>query len=504
MKAELLAPAGNLKKLKLAFLFGADAVYLGCKDFSLRTFAENFTDEELSEGIAYAHVRGKRVYVAVNIFAKNADFPALERRLKFLEEAGADGVLVSDPGVFRLARRVAPSLPIHISTQANTQNYEAAAMWSELGAKRVVLGREVSLEEIARIHEALPGLELEAFVHGAMCISYSGRCYLSDYLEGRSSNRGACAQPCRDAYELRRKKGGELLSVEEDGRGVYLLNSKDLNMARHLGELSAAGVCSFKIEGRMKSEYYLATTVNSYRRILDTGWSEALGEELETLTHRQYTTAYAFGKNGDTVSADGSQISGTCDFIAIVLGYERGRAQVEMRSRFFEGDVLEILSPTENFTKRVTVEDLRDGEGSLCPDAKLVQARYSFKCPLPLREGDILRRRRVHTMTLCPAPFAKIEAGKKTFEIRLNDEKRRAVKVGDTIEFTETESGRKMRVAVESLQTFATYEDLLHALPPAACGYGAGDKASPHDMDAYYPPEKQEKFGFLAIGVKLL
>ncbi len=504
MKSELLAPAGNLKKLKLALRFGADAVYLGGKDFSLRSYADNFTDGELSEGIAYAHVRGKRVYAAVNIFAKNADFPAIERHLKFLEEAGADGVLVSDLGVFRLARRAAPSLPIHISTQANTQNLEAAAMWSELGARRVVLGREVSIEEIARIHEALPELELEAFVHGAMCISYSGRCYLSDYLEGRSSNRGACAQPCRDAYELRRIKGGEALSLEEDERGAYLLNSKDLNMARHLEELAAAGVCSFKIEGRMKSEYYLATVVNSYRRILDMGWSESLGEELETLTHRQYTTAYAFGKNTDTVSSDGSQISGTCDFVAIVSGCGQGRAEVEMRGRFHEGDVLEVLSPDDNFGRRIPVEDLRDGEGALCPDAKLVQARYSFKCPLSLQSGDILRRRRVHAMTLCPAPFAKIEAGEKTFEIRLNDEKRRAVKVGDTIEFTERESGKKMRVIVESLQKFATYEDLLRALPLSSCGYEAGEKASPHDMDAYYSPEKQEEYGFLAIGVKLL
>ncbi len=504
MSLELLAPAGNLKKLKLAFRYGADAVYLGGKDFSLRTFADNFTEKELADGIAYAHVRGKRVYVAVNIFARNADLPAIERHLKFLEEVKADGVLVSDLGVLRLARRAAPTLPIHISTQANTLNAEAAALWQELGARRVVLGREVSLKEIEEIHRALPELELEAFVHGAMCISYSGRCYLSDYLEGRSSNRGACAQPCRDAYEVRRLKGGEVLSLEEDGKGVYLLNSKDLNMAKHLGELAAAGVCSFKIEGRMKSESYLATTVNSYRRILDMGWSEELGEELETITHRQYTTAYAFGKNADTVSSDGSQIAGTCDFIAIVQGYRKGRAEVEMRGRFHEGDVLEVLSPEEYFAQRVTVSDLRDADGVPCPDAKLVQAKYTFSCPLPLREGDILRRRNVHAMMLQPAPFARIKAGKKTFEIRLNDEKRRAVKVGDVICFTEAESGEKLRVRVESLQTFTTYGDLCRALPLTACGYEAGEKASPSDMDAYYTPEAQAKYGFLAIGIKLI
>ncbi len=503
-KPELLAPAGNLKKLKLAFYFGADAVYLGGKDFSLRTFAENFSEAELAEGVAYAHARKKRVYVAANIFARNADFPMLERYFCLLDSLGADGVLVSDPGVFRLLRKTAPALPAHISTQANTLNAGSAAMWYELGAKRVVLAREISVAEIAEIRRAVPKLELEAFVHGAMCISYSGRCYLSDYLEGRSSNRGACAQPCRDAYELIRRKGGNPLSLEEDGKGVYLLNSKDLNMGKYLNELAAAGVCSFKIEGRMKSEFYLATTVNSYRRIMDMGWSESLEKELETLTHRQYTTAYAFGKNGDTVSADGSQIAGTCDFIAVVLGCEKGRVQVEMRTRFHEGDVLEVLSPDENFTKRVTVEDLRDGEGNVCPDAKLVQAKYTFACPLSLREGDLLRRRRVHDMTLRPAPFAKIKAGKKIFEIRLNDEKRRAVKTGDVIEFTETESGEKLRVAVKSLHPFATYGDLCRALSLRECGYEEGEAASPHDMDAYYSPEKQERYGFLAIGIKLL
>ena len=362
----------------------------------------------------------------------------------------------------------------------------------------------LSLSEIAAIHAAVPDLELEAFVHGAMCISYSGRCYLSDYLEGRSSNRGACAQPCRDAYEIRRKKGGGWLPLEEDGRGAYLLNSKDLNMAKYLDELAAAGVCSFKIEGRMKSESYLATTVNSYRRIMDMGWSDPLERELETIMHRQYTAAYAFGENGETVSSDGAQIAGTCDFVAVVSGCEKGRVKVEMRTRFYEGDVLEVLSPDENFGKSVTVEDLRDGEGNPCPDAKLVQAAYTFSCPLPLREGDILRRRRVHAMTLCPAPFAKIAAGKKTIEIRLNDEKRRAVKVGDVIEFTEKGSGKTLRVSVESLQKFAAYEDLCRALPLTACGYEAGEKASPRDMDAYYPPEKQERYGFLAIGIKLL
>ncbi len=392
---EILAPAGNLKKLKLAFRYGADAVYLGGKSFSLRTFADNFSDEELREGIVYAHARGKRVYVAANIFARNADFGELAEYFKLLETLKADGVLVSDPGVFRLLRRTAPSLPVHISTQANTLNLESAAFWQEQGATRIVLAREVSVKEISQIHEALPDLELEAFVHGAMCISYSGRCYLSDYLDGRCSNRGACVQACRFGYEIRAKNGktDAWLPVETDEKGSYILNSKDLNMSAYLQELASAGVCSFKIEGRMKSEYYLATVVNAYRRISDMGYSKSLAEELECIMHREYTTAFAFGENSETVAAGGSQYAGTCDFIAVVTGYLGGRLEVEMRNRFREGDVLEILSPDEHFQRTVRVENLELSDGTPCDDAKLVQARYTFSCPYPLAEGDILRRR---------------------------------------------------------------------------------------------------------------
>ena len=393
MKPELLAPAGNPEKLKLAFRYGADAVYLGGKSFSLRTFADNFTDGELAAAVAYAHGLGKKVYAAANVFARNADFKALEAHLRLLGEIGADGVLVSDAGVLRLARRVSPDLPVHISTQANTLNGEAVKFWQEAGAVRVVLAREVSLAEIAEIHAACPDMELEAFVHGAMCISYSGRCYLSDYLDGRSSNRGACAQPCRYRYEIRAEGKDGFLPLEEDGRGTYLLNSRDLNMSAHLKELAEAGVCSFKIEGRMKSESYLATVVNAYRRIIDGGHSEALAGELETISHRAYTTAYAFGKNPDTVSASDSQVAGTCDFIAVVEGSENGRVRVEMRNRFYEGDELEILTPSTHFGHRVRVLNMRDAENNPCTDAKLVKGIYTFACPYPLQAGDILRRR---------------------------------------------------------------------------------------------------------------
>lgn len=395
-KPELLAPAGNLQKLKLAFYFGADAVYAGGKSFSLRTFADNFTEEELAEGIRYAHERGKRVYVAANVFARNADLNALREYFKTLERLGADAVLISDPGAFKLCREAAPKLDIHISTQANTTNAQAVAFYAAAGASRVVLARELSLEEIAFIHAENPETELEAFVHGAMCISYSGRCLLSDYLDGRSSNRGACVQACRFDYEIRARESGteHWLPVSEDGKGTYLLNSKDLNMSAHLREMAQAGVVSFKIEGRMKSEYYLATVVNAYRRILDGGYTDRLGEELLCAAHRDYTTAYAFGECELAQSFDNSQTKGLCDFIAVVADWRDGRAYAEMRGRFYEGDVLEILSPSESFLKKITVSDLRASDGTLCLDAKRVQEVYSFPCEYPLKKGDILRRRR--------------------------------------------------------------------------------------------------------------
>ena len=296
MRPELLAPAGSLAKLKCALNFGADAVYAGGKAFSLRAFADNFTEEELAEGIAYAHERGKKVYVAANIFVRNADLAPLAESFRSLERMGADAVLVSDLGALALCRRVAPALAVHISTQANVTNAEAARAYRALGASRVVLARELSFAEIAAIHAACPDLELEAFVHGAMCISYSGRCYLSDYLDDRPANRGACVQACRRAYRIQSKGQSGWCDLEEDGRGTYVMNSRDLNLSAHLDELAAAGVCSFKIEGRMKSEYYLATVVNAYRRILDGAPAAALADELETCDHRAYTTAFALGK----------------------------------------------------------------------------------------------------------------------------------------------------------------------------------------------------------------
>ena len=387
---ELLAPAGNFEKLKTALRFGADAVYLGGKSFSLRSFSDNFTDEELKAAAEYVHARGKKMYVTVNIFAKNSDFAQLEKTFRFLQEIGADAALVTDAGVFALARKVAPNLPLHISTQANTTNAYAARFWQEAGAERVVLARELSLQEIAQIRDHCPGLELEAFVHGAMCISYSGRCLLSNYLAHRDSNRGACVQACRWKFDLRaRREEGGGLTAEEDERGTYLLNSKDLNMLSHLEEMRRAGVCSFKIEGRMKSSYYLATVVNAYRRVLDKTLSVEEGqEELKKVAHRAFTTAYMFGDNAETVNYEDSQESGTREYVADVLA----DGLVQMRNRFRMGDKLEILSPTDTFNRVFTVENMEDEAGAPVQDAKLVMQKLRLSCPYPLREGDILRR----------------------------------------------------------------------------------------------------------------
>lgn len=391
---ELLAPAGNFEKLKVALRFGADAVYLGGKDFSLRSFADNFTQDELRTAVEYAHARGKKVYVTANIFAKNADFSALADYFCYLQEIGADAALVTDAGAFSLAKQVAPKLPLHISTQANTTNKCAARFWQEQGAERVVLARELSLAEIAEIRDYCPGLQLEAFVHGAMCISYSGRCLLSNYLSGRDSNRGECVQACRWKYSVRALReegeGGEC-AVEEDGRGSYIFNSKDLNMLAHLGELAAAGVCSFKIEGRMKSAYYLATVINAYRRALDGGDTALLAAELDKIAHRAYTEAYAFGKNAETVHYSDSQAAGTREYVADVL--EGGtNALVQMRGRFRAGDVLEILSPNDTFNRTFAVEELADEAGEPVFDAKLVMQKLRLRCPVPLAAGDLLRR----------------------------------------------------------------------------------------------------------------
>ncbi len=396
IQAELLAPAGNYQKLQTAFRFGADAAYVGGKQFSLRTFADNFTMEELVSAVSMAHSLGKKLYVTANVFGRNADFALLEDYFKSLQEIGVDAAIISDPGVIYAAKKSAPNLSIHLSTQANTTNKYAVKFWGEQGVERVVLARELSLKEIAEIHDFAPETELEAFVHGAMCISYSGRCLLSDYLDGRSSNRGACVQSCRWRYEVRALNAtngkSEWLPMEEDDRGTYIFNSKDLNMLAYLKEMEGAGVRSFKIEGRMKSGYYLATVINAYRRLMDGGDFTISETELSNVAHREYTTAYALGKNAETVNYENSQSKGDSVYIADVVGCEDGYVFAEMRNRFKKGDVLEVLSPDDTFAKSFTVDELFDSKGEATDDAKLVQEIYKIKCPYVLKKGDYLRR----------------------------------------------------------------------------------------------------------------
>lgn len=395
-KVELLAPAGNFAKLNTAFYFGADAAYVGGKDFSLRSFADNFSRDELEKAVTLAHSLGKKIYVTVNIFARNQDMSKLEDFFSFLHSIGVDAAIVSDSGVVYAAKKAAPKLNLHISTQANLTNKYAVKFWHEQGATRAILARELSLTEISEIHDFVPDIELEAFVHGAMCISYSGRCLLSNYIVGRESNRGECVQACRWNYQIRKSDAlsdSGWLGFEEDGRGTYILNSKDLNMSAYLEKMREVGVCSFKIEGRMKSEYYLATVINAYRRAIDDGFSPIVERELLTAAHRDYTTAYMLGDNSETVNYQDNQTKGDCDYIANVLSYENGYAIVEMRGRFKVGDRLEVLSPESQFLKEFEVGEVYLGDEQV-DDCKLVQAEYKVKCPISLAKGDILRRRK--------------------------------------------------------------------------------------------------------------
>jgi len=402
---ELLAPAGNFDKLKTALYFGADAVYVGGTAFSLRAFSENFNDEEMKSAVEYVHAAGKKIYVAVNILARNRDFDRIGEYLKFLETIGADAVILSDPGVVALCAKECKKLDIHLSTQSSTLNKYSAKFWVDLGVKRIVLARELSLAEVKEISDYCGG-ETEIFIHGAMCISYSGRCLLSNYLTGRDGNRGSCVQCCRWEYEVREKnKGGEFLPVMEDERGTYIFNSKDLNLIDYIDEVKKSGAVSLKIEGRMKSEYYLATVVNAYRRAIDAyekygadyKKDRLFDEEVRKTAHRAFTTAYTLGDNRDTVNYSDSQSRGDRTFMAFVLGSgsdERGEyALIEMRNRFKIGDELEVLSPSESFNERIPVTLMADAEtGELVEDAKLVQQRIRLYTSVRLAHGDVLRK----------------------------------------------------------------------------------------------------------------
>lgn len=397
---ELLAPAGNMEKLKTAIYFGADAVYLAGKSFGLRAFAGNFDNNELKDAVEFVHKNGKKIYITVNIIAHNADFEELEDYLRFLQEIKVDGLIVSDWGVMEFVKKYAPNIDIHVSTQANVTNKYTAKMLAEYGVKRIILARELSIKEIKEIRDFIPKeVQLEAFVHGAMCISYSGRCLLSNYLTGRDSNRGACVQACRWEYTICEKsREGNGFEIQEDKRGTYILNSKDLNMLMHLKELADAGVDSFKIEGRMKSPYYVANIVNAYRRAINAIKNgEEIPKELDKETtkssHRKYTTGFFLGEK-DKECLESSLPVQTHEFMALVIqDAKNGKVLVEQRNRFAVGDELEVLSPNDTFNKKIVVEKMENLKCEEMTDAKNVQERFYLYTNLPLKENDILRKR---------------------------------------------------------------------------------------------------------------
>ena len=395
---ELLAPAGSLIKLKTAILFGADAVYVGGEEFSLRTAAENFTNAELREGIEFAHARGKKVYAAVNIAPRNSETERIAEYAKFLEEAGADGVIVSDLGAFSVIKRYAPRLKLHVSTQANTTNFESALAWHSLGASRIVLARELSLAEIKEIREKLPSeCEIEAFVHGAMCVSYSGRCLLSNYLANRDSNRGECAQPCRWKYYLmEEKRPGEYMPVFENDKGTFIFNSKDLCMIRHIAELEGCGVHSLKIEGRVKSDFYVATVVKAYRQAIDDYYAgkefdEKLLEEVCKVSHREYSEGFYFGKPEQIYTY--SSYVRQCELIGIVKDYDResGIATIEQRNRFFAGDTVEFMPP-KGMYKEFKIESMTDADGVCIKSAPHPQMTVKIPVDFELEKDTFMRK----------------------------------------------------------------------------------------------------------------
>ena len=418
-RVELLAPAGDMEKLKTALHFGADAVYFAGKKFGLRAFAGNF--EDVAEPVKYCHERGKKAYITLNIYPRIDDEKEIIEYIKYLEKVKPDGVIVSDLGVMSLVKKYAPSVELHISTQANTTNLTTAKVYVDMfGASRVVLARELPLKDIETISKTLKksGAETEVFVHGAMCISYSGRCLLSNYLTGRDSNRGACAQPCRWNYTIKEYSdienknitmADEEFPIQEDERGTYILNSKDLCLALYMDEIIKAGVTSFKIEGRMKSPYYLACVVNTYRKVIDgiltkkqTLSSEEIMAELEKSSHRQFTTGFVVDDGKVRQNIETSHQTQTSEFKGTIFGTRQvdGATEllVEMRNRFKVGDVLELLSPTDAHNMKIKIVHMEDEDGEEVVDAKRVQQKLWLRvdCAHPellqqVRPLDIVR-----------------------------------------------------------------------------------------------------------------
>lgn len=400
-RPELLAPAGDMECLCAALDFGADAVYLAGQMFGMRTAPSNFTREELQTAVALAHARGVRVYVTCNTVPRNKEIDLLPDYLAFLQAAGVDALIVTDLGVIDLAKRYAPKVELHVSTQAGITNYAAANAFYQLGAKRVVLARETTMEEIAEIRAKTPkDLEIEAFVHGAMCMSFSGRCLLSNYMAGRDANRGACAQPCRWKYALvEEKRPGQYMPIYQEGEGSYILNSKDMCMVRHLPELLRAGVTSLKIEGRAKSSYYVAVTTNAYRWALDeleqhpdTPVSPWIVEELDKISHRPYSTGFYLGGEPGQETVQGGYVR-NYEVIAVCEDYHDGIAILSQRNRFFRGETADVLEVGEK-PFDLPLDELFDQDGQPIESAPHATMTVLLKTERPLKRGAILRHRR--------------------------------------------------------------------------------------------------------------
>ena len=395
-KPELLAPAGDMERLKMAVLYGADAVYLAGTDFGMRAFAGNFSQEELPRAVDFAHRHGVRVHCTINTMPRNDEVARLPEHLERLNDAGVDALIVADLGAFTLAGRYAPRCQRHISTQASISNYETARAWYDLGASRVILAREVGLEELRTIRAKTPAdLEIEAFVHGAMCVSYSGRCLLSNYMTGRDSSRGACAQPCRYQYALmEEKRPGEYFPIEEDAKGTYILNSRDMCMIDHLEDLMDAGLDSLKIEGRAKSAYYAAVVTGAYRHCLD---DAAAGrpidpvwrDEVEHVSHRPYSTGFYYGPPGQYYN--NSRYIREWQVVALVTDCDAsGNATLSLRNKFRTGDTVELVGPDLR-PFAMTVPDMTDGEGTPLDEPRTPQMTFHMKLPRPVPPFTLVR-----------------------------------------------------------------------------------------------------------------
>lgn len=400
-KPEILAPAGSLEKLKIAIDFGADAVYIGGGRLNLRAFSDNFTMEQMAEGVKYCHKRGKKIYVAMNVFPRNHDLTGVEKYLQDLYDLNIDAIIVADPSIIAIAKEVVPDLEIHLSTQANTVNWRAAKFWYEQGVKRVVLARELTFNEINVIKKNLPeDCELEAFIHGSMCVAYSGRCLISNYLMGRDANKGICGNACRYKYYLvEETRPNEYYPVVEDDQGTYIMNSKDLCMIKHIPELVKSGVYSFKIEGRMKSEFYVASTVKAYREALDSYWENPEKYEFKQewmdmlfkISHRPYHTGFFFGRTGEQNYEQSSYIR-DYDIVGVVKEYdeETKMATIQQKNRVFENDKVDVLrANTPNFS--VDLKEMYDVDKDVKTNvANRAQMIFKARVDVPLKVNDML------------------------------------------------------------------------------------------------------------------